>query len=110
MHKNNLPRWYDENSNKMYLVLHDDCIAVRLANDSENYPKFYQKVVQARRIFQRRTRVRLYIQGRRVCIDDTTENSRRYQRLKRIALDLEAWVAKDFASVVNQLTTSTTGV
>ena len=89
-----LPRYQN------YLELHDNRTCWKLDNDiSIADDLLYQLVEDACTMFEEDTGVEIYglgRSGRHVCVEDTPENSRKYQYLKSKALKLEAWVIDAF--------------
>lgn len=90
-----------------YLQLHDHRTMWKLENptlpDYEADRIYNNLVEQACDMFKERTGQVLLLLGRmdrHVCVEDTKENSRRYQWLKKIAIELEDWVITAFNEAV----------
>ena len=85
-----LPRYYDHH--KSYLELHDNHTIWDLENENKTDEEYLVLVEEAVQFFELRTETPLFLlgrSGRHVCVEDNYKNSKRYQWLKRVALELE---------------------
>lgn len=90
--KSTLPRYREYNGKTMYLELHANRTGYSLNNPETTEEEFLDYVRQSVAIFEKKTNVDLFLlgrSGRHVCVLDTPENSKRYQRMKNLALQLE---------------------
>jgi hypothetical protein len=108
MFKRTLPRYAEWPHNHVYLELHAHSTERRLDNPrietNDDYDDLWGMIVRDACVdFQERTGVEVYLLGRsnrHVCVEDSPENSRRYQYLRRIALELEQVAIDAFNSAV----------
>lgn len=103
MFKQTLPRYRPWPGNTVYLELHRNATERELNNprlDAEQGYSLYNALVRwAIYEFEHRTGIEVYLlgrSGRHVCVEDTPANSRRYQQLKRLALQIERAVIADY--------------
>jgi len=96
-----LPRYSD--CGVEYLELHRNHTMWRLNNENLSYQDseelYTALVLQAIDEFENKTGVNVYLlgrSGRHVCVDDTAENSKRYNYLKKTAKKLENLVVEKF--------------
>ena len=101
MRERTLPRYYSEDFRKEFLELHDNHTwwEIEVENDIDISEEYEWKVEEAIEVFERHTGVKIYLlgrSGRHCCVEDTPENSRRYQYLEKKALKLEQKVIDYF--------------
>lgn len=103
MFKQTLPRYRPWPGNESYLELHRNATERDLDNtrlDDEQATELYTNLVWwAIREFEHRAKTEVFLlgrSGRHVCVEDTPENSRRYQHLKQLALQIERTVIADY--------------
>jgi hypothetical protein len=92
-----LPRYYD--NNKSYLELHANHTVWKLDNEHTDDDLYCWTVEAAVERFEDETGVPLFMlgrSGRHICVEDTAENSRKYQYLRNKALKLEKEVVDTF--------------
>jgi len=92
-----LPRYYD--GGRSYLQLHDNRTLWKCTNEANSLDEFEFLVEIAIQDFEERAHEPLLLlgrSGRHVCVEDKLSNSRRYQWLRKIALDLEDGVINQF--------------
>lgn len=103
MFKQTLPRYRPWPGQQAYLELHRNATERELSNprlDAEQGLALYTDLVLwAIYEFEHCANTKVFLlgrSGRHVCVEDTPENSRRYQHLKRLALQIERTVIDDY--------------
>lgn len=107
MREKTLPRYREYNDVNSYLELHQNYTMWELNNDKLSDEDYNLLVEDAVRVFEDETGVKLYglgRMGRHICVEDTPENSRKYQYLKKKALGLEKWVIDTFNNMKEDFT------
>lgn len=103
MFKQTLPRYRPWPGRQAYLELHRNATERELDNprldEGQGLALYTDLVWWAIYEFEHRTNTEVFLlgrSGRHVCVEDTPENSRRYQHLKRLALRIERQVIADY--------------